>query len=340
VELAAHLVERVPSIDLVRFCNSGTEATLNAVRVARAATGRHLIAKAEGGYHGSADDVFVSTHPDPESAGPAERPEPVPRAPGLGRSARTDTVVIPFNRPEAAAARLREAGEDLAAVLFEPVMGSAGMIPAVQEYVAVLREVTEELGAVLVADEVVTFRLAHGGVEEWLGIRPDLTCLGKMIGGGLPLGAFGGRRDLMALFDPTDGPVVGHPGSLNANPLCLVAGLAALTALTPERIEELNARGDDLRMGLRRLADKHGFPLTVTGFGSLLALHVTPGPVREFRDTWTVDRELAHALFLGLLTEGVVIDPRGAVCLSTATTDADLTDFLLAFGRVAERLVG
>lgn len=338
IDLASHLTGRVPSMDLVRFCNSGTEATMNAIRAARAATGRHRIAKAEGAYHGSEDDVFVSTHPDEERAGDADRPHAVPRAAGLGRSALTDTIIIPFNRPEAAAARIREAGGDLAAVLLEPMMGSAGMIPSTPGYANAVRNACTEVGAVLVFDEVVTFRLAYGGAEEWLGVRPDLTCLGKMVGGGLPLGAFGGRRDLMRLFDPTEGPVVGHPGSFNANPLCLSAGLAALERLTAEAIDAINRLGDRLRSELADVASTVELPLTVTGRGSLLALHVTDRPVREYRDTWSVDRELAHALFLGLICEGVMIDPRGAVCLSTATTDADVDAFVAAMRTVTESL--
>jgi glutamate-1-semialdehyde 2,1-aminomutase len=339
-EVADRLTARIPALDRVRFCASGTEATMHAIRAARAFTGRHRIAKAEGAYHGSQDDVFVSTHPRPDQAGPADRPVAVPRSPGLGRSAREDTVVFPFNDLDATAAVLREAGPDLAAVLVEPVMGSAGMIPAEPGYLAGVREVAAEVGALFVVDEVITLRLATGGGQAWAGVSADLSCFGKMLGGGFPLGAFGGRADVLAAFDPTreGGPVVGHPGSMNAWAVGLAAAAATLDLLTPQAIDDLARRGDSLRDRLRGVADERGVPLTVTGAGSLLGLHLTAGPVRCFRDTWSEDRELAHGVFLGLINEGVLTDPRGAACLSTATTDADLDLVADAFARVLTRL--
>ena len=225
VEVADRLTDRLPGLEQVRFCASGTEATLHATRAARAFTGRLHIAKAEGAYHGSQDDVFVSTHPRPDQAGPPERPTPVPRAEGLHRSAIADTVVFPFNDLDATAAVLREAGPDLAAVLVEPVMGSAGMIPAEPGYLVGVADVAAEVGALFVVDEVITLRLAPGGGQAWAGVEADLSCFGKMLGGGFPLGAFGGRAEVLAAFDPTGeaGPVVGHPGSMNA----WAVGLAA-----------------------------------------------------------------------------------------------------------------
>lgn len=340
VEVADRLTSRIPGLDLVRFCASGTEATLHAIRAARAFTGRHRIAKAEGAYHGSQDDVFVSTHPRPDQAGPADRPTPVPRSPGLHRSTVEDTVVFPFNDLDATAALLREAGPDLAAVLVEPVMGSAGMIPAEPGYLAGVREVAAEVGALFVVDEVITLRLAPGGGQAWAGVEADLSCFGKMLGGGFPLGAFGGRAEVLAAFDPTPegGPVVGHPGSMNAWAVGLAAAAVTLDLLTPEAIAELGAKGDRLRADLAAVAAERDVPLTVTGAGSLLGLHLTAGPVRSFRDTWAEDRELAHGVFLGLINEGVLTDPRGAACLSTVTTDADLDLAMEAFSRVLGRL--
>ncbi len=341
VEVADRLTDRLPGLEQVRFCASGTEATLHATRAARAFTGRLHIAKAEGAYHGSQDDVFVSTHPRPDQAGPPQRPTAVPRAEGLHRSAIADTVVFPFNDLDATAAVLREAGPDLAAVLVEPVMGSAGMIPAEPGYLAGVAEVAAEVGALFVVDEVITLRLAPGGGQAWAGVQADLSCFGKMLGGGFPLGAFGGRADVLAAFDPTGeaGPVVGHPGSMNAWAVGLAAAAATLDLLTPEAIEALGRQGDALRARLAAVAGDRGVPLTVTGAGSLLGLHFTPGPVRAFRDTWAEDRELGRGVFLGLVNEGVLTDPRGAACLSTVTTDADLDVVVAAFARVLDRLV-
>lgn len=340
VAVAERLVARVPGLERVRFCASGTEATLHAVRAARAFTGRPLIAKAEGAYHGSQDDVFVSTHPRPDQAGPVERPNAVPRAAGLGRTALTDTVVFPFNDAEAAGARLREVGDQLAAVLVEPVMGSAGMIPAEPGFLAALRAVCDEVGALLVVDEVITLRLAVGGGQEHARVVPDLSCFGKMLGGGFPLGAFGGSAEVMAGFDPTgpDGPLVGHPGSMNAWALGLVAAGVTLDLLTHRAIVELADLGEEARQRFRAVVADHGAPVTVTGVGSLFGLHVTAGPVGTFRDTWAEDRRLALALYLGLLNEGVLTDPRGAGCLSTVSTRGDVDIAAAALDQVLDRL--
>jgi len=340
IEVADRLTARLAGLERVRFCASGSEATLHAVRAARAFTGRPKIAKAEGAYHGSQDDVFVSTHPRPDQAGPVERPVSVARAEGLGRSALVDTVILPFNDLDATAAILREVGPELAAVLVEPVMGSAGMIPADPGYLAGVGEVAAEVGALVVVDEVITLRLAPGGGQAWAGVQADLSCFGKMLGGGFPLGAFGGRADVMAGFDPTvdGGPALSHPGSMNAWAVGLAAAAATLDHLTPERIDELGHKGEHLRERLRAVAADRGVPLTVTGAGSLLGLHLTSAPVRTFRDTWAEGRELALAVYLGLINEGVLTDPRGAACLSTVTTSDDLDLAVEAFDRVLGRL--
>src|ERR671927_1744138 len=201
VRLAESLCERVPSFERVRFTNSGTEATMNAIRAARAFTRRHKIAKIEGGYNGSWDDVMVSTHPSGEQAGDVLRPAAAPASLGLTPVSIDNVVVLPFNEVEPAARLIEQQGEHLAAVIVEPVMGSAGMIPAEQSYLDILREVTERLGILLVFDEVVSFRVAYGGAQEYYGISPDLTCLGKLIGGGVSPRPFWGRRDNIAMFD-------------------------------------------------------------------------------------------------------------------------------------------
>ena len=248
VRLARLLCERVPSFEQVRFTNSGTEATMNAIRAARAFTGRHKIAKIEGGYNGSWDDVMVSTHPSGEQSGDVLRPVAAPASLGLIPDSIDNVLVLPFNEVEAAARLLEQQGKHLAAVIVEPVLGSAGMIPAEQGYLDMLREVTEQLGILLVFDEVVSFRIAYGGAQEYYGISPDLTCLGKVVGGGFPLGVFGGRSDIMAMFDPSRSrPQIPHPGSYNANPISLVAGATTLELFTDEVVQLLNLRGETLR---------------------------------------------------------------------------------------------
>src|ERR687894_1898647 len=319
VRLAELLCERMPSLEQVRFTNSGTEATMNAIRAARAFTGRHKIAKIEGGYNGSWDDVMVSTHPSGEQSGDVLRPFAAPASLGLSPESTDNVVVLPFNEVEAAARLIDQQGEHLAAIIVEPVMGSAGMIPAERGYLEMLRELTERFGILLVFDEVITFRVAYGGAQEHYDVIPDLTCLGKLVGGGFPLGAFGGRSEIMAMFDPSHGgPQIPHPGSYNANPISLVAGETTLGLLTGEAIRLLNRRGESLRQQIHMAFEDAGLPAQVTGLGSLFALHLTSHPVKGYRDTIGADADLRHRIFLGLFKEGVLIDPRGVGCASVA----------------------
>ncbi len=334
--VARTLCDRVPSFERVRFTNSGTEAVMMAVRAARAFTGRPKVAKVEGGYNGSFDAAMVSTAPPLDRAGPPDRPRAVPGSAGLPPGTNEATVVLPFNDPEQAAARLDEAAGEVAAVVVEPVMGSAGMIPADRAYLEALRAAATRTGALLIFDEVVSFRVAYGGAQEHYGVMPDLTCLGKLVGGGLPLGVVGGRADVMALFDPTGGlPAIPHPGSYNANPLCLGAAGATLDVLDRAAVERLNERGGQLRAGLSGALGRAGVAACVTGLGSLFAIHFTPGPVRTYRDAAAGDADLRLRLFLGLFAEGLLIDPRGVGCLSLAVSDNDLETLVKAVEVVA-----
>ena len=313
LRLARHLVDRIRPLERVRFTTSGTEAVMMAVRAARHFTGRRLVAKLEGGYHGTSGEVLGEVHPD--------------------------LVVLPADDAAAAAAALDQQAADIAVLLVEPVQGSAGMIPLAAEFLGALREATRRLGIVLVFDEVVSLRVAHGGAQEHYGITPDLTCLGKMIGGGLPLGAFGGREEIMALFDPSCGPpVIPHPGSYNAYPVSLAAGLATLERLTPEAVGRLNRTGDRLREELQRKFDEAGIPAAVTGLGSLFGIHLTDGPVRTIRDAARADAALRHRIFLGLYDEGILVDPRGVGTLSTVIGDPEIDRFLAGLGGVLSRL--
>jgi glutamate-1-semialdehyde 2,1-aminomutase len=213
------------------------------------------------------------------------------------------------------------------------------MIPAEQGYLEMLRRVTEGLEILLIFDEVVSFRVAHGGAQEHYGIIPDLTCLGKLIGGGFPLGVFGGRSDIMAMFDPTRGrPQIPHPGSYNANPVSLVAGAITLDLLTGAAVRLLSLRGEHLRRRIREAFEEFGLPAQVTGLGSLFAIHLTPRPVRSYRDTMGADAELRHRVFLGLFKEGVLIDLRGVGCLSTAIGEAEIERFAAALRTVLRTL--
>jgi glutamate-1-semialdehyde 2,1-aminomutase len=292
LRFARHLVERIGSLERVRFTNSGTEAVMMAVRAARRFTGRSRIAKLEGGYHGTSEGVVGSEH--------------------------SDLVILPADDAVGAVALLERHA---------------------RAYLRTLREATRRLGILLVFDEVVSLRAAYGGAEEHFGVKPDMCCLGKLIGGGLPLGAFGGREEIMELFDPSRGPpVIPHPGSYNANPVSLAAGLATMELLTREAVERLNAAGERLRTALDQAFAEAGISASVTGLGSLFGIHLTGGPVRTIRDAARADAPLRHRVFLGLYAEGILIDPRGVGTLSTAIGDAEIEEFLAALRSVLSRL--
>lgn len=337
VRLAKLLCQRVPSFEQVRFTNSGTEATLNTLRAARAFTGRQRFAKAEGGYHGTHDSVSVSVRVDPESAGDSDNPRPVPASAGLPDNVERDVVIIPFNETDTARRILEENREDLAAIIVEPVLGSVGMVPADPEFLEMLRDFTEDNGSLLIFDEVISFRVAPGGAQETYGVTPDLTSLGKIVGGGFPIGAFGGRKEIMDLYDPTKGPKVSHAGTFNANPVTMVAGAATMELLTPSVYRNLAELTERLRQGIREVCAELETPVQVTGLGSLFGIHFTPWEVRTYRDIAAEDADLRHRMFLGLLNEGILVASNLVGSLSTQITEENIADFCAAFRKVLER---
>jgi glutamate-1-semialdehyde 2,1-aminomutase len=341
VELAELLCERVPSLDLVRFCNSGTEATMFAMRLARAFTGRPKIARIEGGYHGTHDHAEVSTHPDPAAAGPADRPLARPDSIGTPSWALEQTVVLPFNDPGAAERILREEGEQVAAVILEPIIGAGGVIAATPEFLSRLRELTSELGMLLIFDEVISLRVAPGGAQQLYGVVPDLTTMGKIIGGGLPVAAFGGRAEVMELLDPRRDPSLAQGGTYNGNPLGMAAGLAAMKELTPDVYEDLNRKGARVKDQLSEVFAAHGVAAQVNGVGSLFAIHFTDRPVVDYRSRATSDARLTRDFFLGLVNHGVLLAPRAMGALSTPMGELEIQGFVDAVDEVvAERLPG
>src|SRR5437879_7745779 len=283
VKLAALLCERVPSLDAVRFCNSGTEATMFAMRLARAFTGRPKIARMEGGYHGTHDHAEVSTHPGLAEAGPPDAPIARPDSMGTPGWALEQTVVLPFNNPAACEAIIRKEAANLAAVILEPIIGAGGVIPATVEFLRALRSLTRELGILLIFDEVISLRVAPGGAQQAYGVTPDLTTLGKIIGGGLPVAAFGGRADVMELLDPRRNPSIAQGGTYNGNPLGMAAGFAAMSELTPDVYGELNRKGARVAEHLSEVFASHQVPVQVNSVGSLFALHFTDTPVVHYR---------------------------------------------------------
>ncbi len=339
VELASLLCERIPSLDMVRFCNSGTEATMFAMRLARAFTGRPKIARIEGGYHGTHDHAEVSTHPDLAVAGPAARPVPQPDSIGTPAWALEQTVVLPFNDPDAAERILRRVPEQVAAVILEPIIGAGGVIAATPEFLSRLRSLTRELGMLLIFDEVISLRVAPGGAQQVYGVIPDLTTMGKIIGGGLPVAAFGGRADVMELLDPRRQPNLAQGGTYNGNPLGMAAGLAALRELTPDVYEELNRKGARVRDQLSEVFSSHGVAAQVNAAGSLFAIHFTDRPVVDYRSKATGNLAITQDFFLGLVNNGALLAPRAMGAISTAMGEEDIQAFVDAVDRtVTEQL--
>lgn len=338
IRWAEILCERVPSIEKIRFVNSGTEATLNAIRAARAFTGKTLIAKCEGAYHGNHDAIQISVTPPLSEAGDAERPDPVVMFPGINPAAADDIVIMPYNNLQAAERIIRGRAGELAAVIVEPINGQCGMVPAKPEFLQGLRDLTSELGIPLIFDEVISFRAAKGGAQEWFGITPDLTCFGKVIGGGLPVGAFGGKEEIMSLWDPNYGSgQVQHAGTFNGNPMTAAAGVATLELLTPEVYVELERKGELLRKKLRDLITELEVSMGVTGATSLFALQFTTEPVIDYRSYATNDRTMMQTVFTGLLNEGILMSNRCAGNVSAVHTDADIDNFVEALRRVLVR---
>ena len=319
IELAEVICARVPHFEHLRFANTGTEAVMLAVKAARAVTGRSKIAKCEGAYHGGYDLVEVSLDPTPETWG-EPLPRPVALNGGTPPSVLKEAVVLPFNDVAASEALLSRALPDLAAVLIDPMPSRMGLIAATAAYLEFLRAFTRRHGIVLIADEVLNFRMGYRGAAVELGLEPDLTAFGKIIGGGLPIGAIAGRREIMAVFDPSKGkPAVAHAGTFTANPLSMVAGAAAMAALTPAAFDRLAALGDLARGGLRRAFAAAGLAGQVTGRGSLFLLHLKSGRLENYRTAYRDPAERARlaALVRGLRDQGILLSPIGLGALST-----------------------
>jgi glutamate-1-semialdehyde 2,1-aminomutase len=319
VELAERVINAVPSVEMVRFVNSGTEATMSALRLARAATGRDRIVKCSGGYHGHADMLLVEAGSGVATLG-------IPGSPGVPEGAARDTLTVPYNDVEATRTLFDQQGERIAALIVEPVAGNMGCVPPRPGYLQALRDITTQHRALLIFDEVMTgFRVAYGGAQQLYGVTPDLTCLGKVIGGGLPVGAYGGRRELMERIAPS-GPVY-QAGTLSGNPLAMAAGCAALDALRDgtayDRLELLGSR---LAEGLRAAADEAGVACAVNRVGSMLTPFLGVEHVDNYEDAKRADSAGFAELHAAWLESGVFWPPSQfeAAFVSTAHSEPDL----------------
>ncbi|HEX6965807.1 MAG TPA: glutamate-1-semialdehyde 2,1-aminomutase [Gemmatimonadaceae bacterium] len=318
VELAELIHERMPHLEMLRFVSSGTEATMSAVRLARAATGREAILKFDGCYHGHADSFLVRAGSGVATLG-------LPNSPGVPSALAELTLTAPFNDIDATRQLALAHADALAAIIVEPVVGNAGFIAPDPEFLQQLRALADETGALLIFDEVMTgFRIAPGGARERFGVTADLTTLGKVIGGGLPVAAFGGKRELMELIAP-QGPVY-QAGTLSGNPLAMAAGLATLTILTPELHHTIAARTQRLVTGLRQIAARLGVPFTADHAGTMWGYFFRAEPVRSFTDAKTADANLFTRFFHAALERGVYLAPSRfeSAFMSSAHGDAEV----------------
>ncbi|MGE0717155.1 MAG: aspartate aminotransferase family protein [Alphaproteobacteria bacterium] len=342
VLLAEHICARSPAFEQIRFSNSGSEAVVTAIKAARAATGRPAIAKIEGAYHGSYDHVEVSLDSRPANWGDAT-PINTKYARGTPDAVLADTVVIPFNDVDACIRILETHGARLAGVLLDPLPSRVGLIPATAEFVKALRETTRRLGILLIVDEIVCFRLSHGGAHPLWDLDPDLVTLGKVIGGGLPIGAVAGKRAYMEMFDVRPGKApVPHGGTFTANPVTMAAGLASLEQLDPAAYDHLNGLGERLREGIARAIAAAGAPAQVTGMGSLFRIHPHARPIADYRSSYPTDAEkaLLTRLHARLLESGFLVTPNLSGALSTPMTAADVDALAAAIGEALEAEAG
>ncbi|MBI3965187.1 MAG: aspartate aminotransferase family protein [Chloroflexi bacterium] len=331
IKLAREIANRVASVEQVRFTNSGTEGVMMAIKAARAFTGRAKIAKFEGCYHGAYDPVEASQNIDADSPADLANLPTLEYCAGTPRSVLDDVIILPYNRPDEMERRLRREGDQVAAVIVDLLPNRAGLMPARREFVERLRAVTREIGALLIVDEVLVFRVAYGGSQALFGAEPDLSAFGKIIGGGFPVGAVGGRADVMAVFDPRrQGGSVPHGGTFNANPITVVAGLATLAQLPPSEFERLAALGDDLRFGLRQRFVQLGVRWQITGAGSLFRIHPHARPLIDYRSSLATPDELQamSAFYERMLANGIVISPQGLGCLSTPMGAIEIQAFV------------
>lgn len=333
VELAEMIVERVPSVEQMRFTSSGTESTQMAIRCARAATGRQKIMKMEGGYHGSYELAEVSLVPRPNECGPLEAPTSLAVDASFPDSVLTDTIVCPYNEPELARALIREHASEIAAVIVEPVLGSMGMVSATNEFLEMLRAETRACGNVLIFDEVITLRLSEGGAQGVSGVMPDLTCMGKIIGGGLPVGALGGKRELMQLFSPDQEQPVVHASTFSGNALTMAAGQAAMLNYGEKDAARLNLLGERLRNGFNEAFAAAGIRGQAIGQGSLTQVHLSDQALTDGRASIAGIVAAAHIprlLHLTMLRHGVMSATRLMYCTSTVMSDVEIEQAIAA----------
>jgi glutamate-1-semialdehyde 2,1-aminomutase len=325
IELAEMVIEAVPSIEMVRMVNSGTEATMSAIRLARGVTGRDLLIKFDGCYHGHADTLLVEAGSGVATLG-------IPGSPGVPEAFVQNTLSLPYNNAERVADVISKKGDKIAAIIVEPVAGNMGLVPPEPRFLETLRTLTQDQGIILIFDEVMTgFRVAYGGAQTLYEVIPDLTCMGKVIGGGLPVGAYGGKKDIMKKVAP-EGPVY-QAGTLSGNPVAMVAGIATLKCLRQSGFyENLEAKSGMLEAGLKEAAAKAQLPVVSNRVGSMMGLFFTEERVFDFASAQKSDLEMFARYFRGMLERGIYLAPSQyeALFISSAHNEGDIQATILA----------
>lgn len=332
-ELAQLVIDRVPSVEMLRFVSSGTEATLAALRLARGYTNRNKILKFEGCYHGHSDSLLIKAGSGVATLG-------LPDSPGVPEGTAKNTVTVPFNDKESLKLAFEHYGDEIAAVIMEPVAGNMGVVPPVNDYLQFVRDITKEHGSLLIFDEVMTgFRVGYNCAQGYFGIDPDITCLGKVIGGGLPVGAFGGKREIMERIAPAGD--IYQAGTLSGNPLAMTAGLHTLKQLTEDSYTHFNKLGDMIEEGLTKVFKEFDVPFTVNRAGSMIGFFLTDGPVENFDDANSANLDLFAQLYPELIKEGVYLPPSQfeGMFISTKHTEEDIKFTIEAFRNALSRIV-
>ncbi|MBG9590126.1 glutamate-1-semialdehyde 2,1-aminomutase [Cytobacillus firmus] len=323
-ELAKLVIERVPSIEVVRMVSSGTEATMSALRLARGYTGRNKIMKFEGCYHGHGDSLLIKAGSGVATLG-------LPDSPGVPEGVAKNTITVPYNDLESVRYAFEQFGDDIAGVIVEPVAGNMGVVPPQPGFLEGLREITEQSGSLLIFDEVMTgFRVGYNCAQGYFGVTPDITCLGKVIGGGLPVGAYGGKAEIMKQIAPS-GPIY-QAGTLSGNPLAMTAGFDTLSQLTPDSYKEFERKADRLEEGLKAAAEKYDIPHTINRAGSMIGIFFTNEDVINYEKAKTSNLEFFAEYYREMANQGVFLPPSQfeGLFLSTAHTDEDIEKTILA----------
>lgn len=340
LEMAELLCERIPSFEVIRYCNSGLEATLFAIKIARAYTGRNEIIKMEGGFHGLHDIVEFSISPPVNNVASDEELKPIPDSIGLSKRVADEVHIVPFNDEVALEKLLEKKSEDIAAIIVEPVMGLSGMILPKEGYLQTVRELADKYNVVLIFDEIQTLRMSTGGAQAYYGVTPDLTTVAKIIGGGFPCGAFGGKREIMQVMDPNNNEYVNHGGTFSGNNVTMAAGITALKLFDEDAVTRLNELSARLENGMLKAIQDNNLDGTITRAGSMLHYHLRKGTPLNYKQVYKFSKDdiLRNYIHLELLNRGIFTSPRGTWYLSTVMTEELVDETIKAFEEVMQQI--